>query len=209
MAYLVLNGPEQRFSRIYDGTPTTPRYIQCIQLDQPEHPAMPPRGETAIQLDGGRMSANAATYITDPATPFNPIPITFRFAVIANRNQQFDAFGNPRRKATWTVGAHTWVPVGPEAIGNRLDVEGLPLPAMAPRDAVELSGMYTYAWTEQIPSNVTGGTAIYAVARGLVTKTATNINDGRMNYWTIEAMIHGELNLNLTAWPTGVESVPT
>jgi len=202
------SGVKDRFFRVYDGG--SPRkYVQYFQMEQPTLPTMAPRPTTAIQLDGGRMTEYAVTYIDNEQIPFEPIEVTFRVMHMSQSLQLVDALGNPWAKTTWTIGAHTWVGLGTSSLGVRYNSDGLAIPALYPKDVQQQTRMVSVCWGYNVPVDAPAGTPFVCEAKGVVVTNVQDVPEGQLMYFDVTAQIWGEINPNLTDWPTGTESIPS
>lgn len=203
------SGVKDRFVRVYDGASPSRHYVQFYQMDQPTLPMMAPRPTTAIQTDGGRMTDFAVTYIDNETIPFEPIEITLRVMHMSQSLQLVDALGNPLEKGTWTVGAHTWVGLGLNSLGTRKNSDGVSIACLYPKDIPQQSRMVSLCWGYQVPADAPSGTSFITEAKGVVVTNVQDVPEGQLMYFDITAQIWGEINPNLTAWPTGTESFPS
>lgn len=202
------SGVKDRFFRVYDGASPTRHYVQYFQLEQPTLPMIEPRPTTAIQPDGGRMTNYAATYIDDETIPFQPIEVTLRVMHMSQSLQLIDALGNPRRKASWVVGADTWVGLATNAIGTRQNSDGVSVSCLYPKDVQQQTRMVSLVWGYQVPADAPSGVSFYCEAKGVVITNVQDVPEGQLMYFDLTAQIWGEINPRLAAWPAGTESIP-
>jgi len=201
--------PQRRF-RFYDGTTPTPYYVEAFQFStNPVIPIVEPRPTTAIMMDGGKMTDKAITYIEDDSVPFQPIEISFTIAHMSEYLELIDAIGNPRRKGTWTIGAHTWQGLAVSALGTRKNSDDEDIACVAPQDAQQRDRMITIVEKTAARGDAVSGTDFYAEARGFVVTNLEHTEEGQLVYWNFTGHIWGALNSTLTAWPTGNASTPS
>lgn len=202
------SGVKDRFFRIYDGAAPSRHYLHFYQLEPPTLPMMVPRPTTAIQLDGGRMTEYAVTYIDNEAIPFEPIEVTLR---IMHMSQALELanIGNWMERNTWTVGGHTWVGMGLNSLGTRKNSDGVSIPCLYPKDIPQQSRMVSLVWGYQVPADAPSGTPFITEAKGVVITNSQDVPEGQLSYFDLTAQIWGEINPNLTDWPVGIESFPS
>lgn len=203
-----VSGVENRFMYVFDGTTPTPFFAKFIQLTQPNVPLVLPRATTGIQTDGGRMTANAATFIEDPTVPFQPIDITLQIAHMSERLEMIDALGNPFNKGSWVVGGDTWAPLATNAIGNRVDASGNTVPALPPKDVPQQNGMVSLVVEYLVPNEATTGTAFYAKLDGFVVTSIEDSIEGQLAFFNVTGQLWGGISV-LSALPAGNESTPS
>ena len=203
------SGVKDRFFRVYDGASPSRHYVQYFQMEQPTLPLMTPRPTTAIQLDGGRATEYMVTYIDNEQIPFEPIEVTFRVMHMSQSLQLVDAIGNPLGKTTWTIGAHSWVGLGISSLGSRVNSDGVFIPALYPKDVQQQSRMVSICWSYNVPVDAPAGTPFVCEAKGVVVTNVMDVPEGQLMYFDVTAQIWGEINPNLTDWPTGIESFPS
>jgi len=202
------SGVKNRFFRIYDGASPSRHWIQFYQLEQPSLPAKEPRTTTAIQPDGGRMTAFATTYVDDETIPFQPIEATLRVMHMSQALELANV-GNWMERTTWTVGQHTWVGVGTTAIGTRKNSAGVSIPCLVPQDVPQQSRMVSLVEGFTVPADAPSGTGYFCEWKGVVVKNAQSVAEGQLMYFDLTIDIWGEINPNLTDWPVGIESIPS
>lgn len=203
------SGVKDRFFRIYDGTPTTPFYVNFFQLEQPTLPLIEPRPTTAIQPDGGRMTDFAVTYIDNETIPFEPIEVTFRLMHMSESLELLDAIGNPLRRATWTIGGDTWVGIPLTSLGTRQNSDGTAVACLYPKDVQQQSRMVNVEWKYNVPADAGTGTSLVCQARGVVVTNVQDVPEGQLMYFDVTAMIWGAIDATLTDFTTGTESTPS
>lgn len=203
------SGVKDRFFRVYDGASPSRHYVQFFQLEQPTLPMMEPRPTTAIQLDGGRATNYMVTYIDNEQTPFEPIEVTLRVMHMSQSLELIDALGNPRRKASWVIGGHTWTGLALNALGVRQNSDGVNVSALYPKDVQQQTRMVSLCWGYNVPADAPVGTAFFCEAKGVVVTNVQDVPEGQLMYFDVTAQIWGEINPNLSAWPAGIESTPS
>lgn len=203
------SGIKDRSFRIYDGTSPTPFYVEVFQLEQPTLPLMEPRPTSTLMLDGGRMTDKVISYIDNEQIPFEGIEMSFKLYHMSERLDLADAFGNWRRKATWSIGAHTWTGVPVSAMGTRNNSDNVAIACIPPKDVQQQSRMINIVCGYNVPADAPTGTAFFYEARGIVVTNVQDVPDNQLMCFEITAMCFGAINPNLTTWPTGTPSVPS
>lgn len=199
---------QQNFTfRVYDGTAVTPFYVEATFLDPPTLPLIAPRPETNVVLGGNKATAgNITTVVPDESVIFTPIPFSIRFALQSEAVELLDAFGNPRGKASWTVGGDNWIPVTVANIGTRVNSLGAAVATPGPADSVQINGLYNIEILNAVPANAPAGVVFAASLKGCVTTTVAQVTEEIQVFITLDGLIFGEIDSEITAFTTGTQS---
>jgi hypothetical protein len=194
--------------RVYDGE-TTPNYIDVTFYDFPTLPGQAPIPPTTVVLGGGKaVAGNVATIIEDETSIFNPVDFTLRFRLESEKIWQLDAFGNPRRLATWNVGTGptVWVPVAVANIGTRRNSSGTAIAAPGPKHTDHVNSLFNLEVRNSVPADAPSGVVFVHRLLGCVVNDFTHEATQGGIYFNLTCQCFGQIDTQAAAFTAGTET---
>jgi hypothetical protein len=189
--------------RAYDGS-GTPNYINVTQYGFPSLPGRRPIPPTEAIAGGGKVEeGNIATIIRSQLPMLAPVDFDFTFNMESEKLWQLDAFGNPREKASWTVGtsATVWAPV--TNIGTVQNIKGQSVSLPLPIHTSHVNYLFNLEVRASVPANAPSGVVYVHRLLGCACNSFTwNHQEGELSF-TLNLSCFGQIDTKATAFTAG------